>query len=117
MRNRYSAAAVSPLVLLTGFQVTARAQGVQTGTIRGTVQDQQGLAVPGVTITATSPALQGPRTTVSDGEGNYTLAALPAGQYEVTFELTGFTTVKQTTSVARRPAGRAKRDAADRHAD
>src|SRR6185436_14522177 len=75
------------------------AQGVQTGTIRGTVQDQQDLAVPGVTITATSPALQGPRTTVSDAEGNYTLAALPAGQYEVTFELAGFTTVKKTSAV------------------
>ena len=31
------------------------AQGVQTGTIRGTVRDQQNLAVPGVTVTATSP--------------------------------------------------------------
>ena len=41
------------LVLLTGFQVSALAQGVQTGTIRGTVQDQQGLAMPGVTVTAT----------------------------------------------------------------
>ena len=99
MRNRYSAVLIA-LVLLSGFQVTARAQGVQTGAIRGSVQDQQGLAVPGVTITATSPALQGPRTTVSDGEGNYTLAALPAGLYEVTFELSGFTTVKQTSSVA-----------------
>ena len=59
------------------------------------MQDQQGLAVPGVTITATSPALQGPWTSVSDGEGNYTLAALPAGQHEVTFELAGFTTVKK----------------------
>jgi outer membrane receptor protein involved in Fe transport len=88
------------LVLLTGFQVSAVAQGVQTGTIRGTVQDQQGLAMPGVTVTATSPALQGPRTTVTEAEGNYTLAALPAGQYTVTFELTGFSTVKQTTSVS-----------------
>ena len=39
------------------------AQGVQTGTIRGMVKDQQDLAVPGVTVTATSPALQGARTT------------------------------------------------------
>jgi outer membrane receptor protein involved in Fe transport len=88
------------LVLLVGVQATALAQGVQTGTIRGTVQDQQGLPMPGVTVTATSTALQGPRTTVSEAEGNYTLAALPAGQYTVTFELAGFTTVKQTTSVA-----------------
>jgi outer membrane receptor for ferrienterochelin and colicin len=93
------AALLVALALLTGFQANALAQGVQTGTIRGTVQDQQGLAVPGVTITATSPALQGPRSTVSDGEGNYTLAALPAGQYQVTFELSGFRTVQQTSTV------------------
>src|SRR5829696_7835666 len=98
MRNKYSGWLIA-FVLLMGFQVSALAQGVQTGTIRGTVQDQQGLAMPGVTVTATSPALQGPRTAVTEAEGNYTLAALPAGQYTVTFELTGFTPVKQTTSV------------------
>ena len=97
MRKRFSAIVATLLIGMTG---SAFAQGVQTGTIRGTVQDQQNLPVPGVTITATSPALQGPRATVSDGEGNYTLAALPAGQYEVTFELSGFKTIKQTTSVS-----------------
>ena len=35
------------------------AQGVQTGTIRGTVTDQQNLPLPGVTVTISSPALQG----------------------------------------------------------
>lgn len=100
MRKTTSAAAlVALLFALVGLEA-AWAQGVQTGTIRGTVQDQQQLPVPGVTVTATSPALQGPRSTVTDTEGNYTLAALPAGQYAVTFELTGFTTVKQTTTVA-----------------
>src|SRR5687768_5590026 len=99
MRNRTSAILMALLLALVGASA-ASAQGVQTGTVRGTVRDQQGLAVPGVTVTATSPVLQGPRSTVSDGQGNYTLAALPAGQYEVTFELAGFTTVKQTTSVA-----------------
>ena len=99
MRNRFSAVLMA-MALLIGIQATAAAQGVQTGTIRGTVQDQQGLAVPGVTVTATSPALQGPRTTISDAEGNYTLAALPAGQYQVTFELSGFRTVQQTSTVS-----------------
>jgi outer membrane receptor protein involved in Fe transport len=99
MRNSTSAIFVALLIALTASGA-AFAQGVQTGTIRGTVQDQQGLAVPGVTVTATSAALQGPRTTVTDGEGNYTLAALPAGQYQVTFELAGFTTVKQTSTVS-----------------
>src|SRR5688500_1550618 len=99
MRNLKSAILMALMVALVGVGA-ASAQGVQTGTIRGTVQDQQGLPVPGVTVTATSSSLQGPRSTVSDGEGNYTLAALPAGQYEVVFESSGFTTIKQTTAVS-----------------
>ena len=77
------------------------AQGVQTGTIRGTVKDQQNLAVPGVTVTATSPDLQGPRVTVTDSQGLYVIRALPPGDYEVKFELSGFATV---TSEYRRAA-------------
>src|SRR5688572_25869137 len=78
---------------------TALAQGVQTGAIRGMVQDQQDSAIPGATVTVTSPALQGPRSTVSDGLGRYSLVALPPGSYEVKFELRGFATVAVTTTV------------------
>jgi hypothetical protein len=75
------------------------AQGVQTGTIRGGVRDQQDLPVPGVTVTVTSPALQGPRTAVTDTGGNFTVAALPAGQYQVAFELSGFAPLSRQTTV------------------
>jgi len=75
------------------------AQGVQTGTIRGTVQDEQGLAVPGVTVTVTSPALQGPRVVTSDAQGNFVLPNLPPGAYEVKYELSGFATVTQNSNV------------------
>ena len=54
---------------LCGLSTLVHAQGVQTGTIRGTVHDEQGLAVPGVTVTATSLSLQGPRTQVTDTTG------------------------------------------------
>src|SRR5262249_5266516 len=74
-------------------------QGVQTGQIRGVVKDAQGLVVPGVTVTATSPSLQGPRVGVTDSEGAFSLAALPAGDYAVTFELSGFTTVTRKSAV------------------
>src|SRR4030095_16665063 len=79
--------------LIVGSAGSVLAQGVQTGTIRGTVTDQQDLAVPGVTVTATSPALQGPRSTVTDKEGLFALRALPPGEYEVKFELSGFATI------------------------
>ena len=51
--------------------------------------------MPGVTVTIASPALQGgARTTVTDAEGRYRFAALPAGDYQVTFELAGFAPVE-----------------------
>ena len=80
-------------VLFVVFSGSGFGQGVQTGAIRGVVKDAQGLVVPGVTVTATSPALQGPRVAVTDTEGAFSVAALPAGDYTVTYELSGFTTV------------------------
>ena len=65
----------------------AQAQGVQTGSLAGTVRDATGLVLPGVTVTATSAAMQGLRTTVSGGNGDYLLPGLPAGTYTVTFAL------------------------------
>src|SRR4051794_20663388 len=78
---------------------TSAAQGIQTGTIRGMVKDQQERAVPGATITATSAALLGPRSTVTDGQGRYSIPSLPPGSYRVSFELSGFATVTRTTVV------------------
>src|ERR1700691_4398730 len=72
------------------FAANGFAQGVQTGTIRGVIKDQQNLEVPGVTITATSLALQGARTTVSDAQGQYTFNALPQRTYALKFTLSGF---------------------------
>ena len=94
---RLSLATAVTVLVMTGI---ALAQGVQTGTIRGTVIDAQSLPVPGVTVTVTGPAVQGSRTVVTDMTGNYTIPALPPGGYAVTYELQGFATVKQATTVA-----------------
>ena len=68
----------------------AHAQGVQTGTVTGIVDSADGLPLPGVTVTATSPALQGERSTVSDTNGVYYLRALPAGTYTIDFVIPNF---------------------------
>ena len=78
---------------------TAFAQGEQTGTIRGTVKDQQGLALPGATVTATSPALQGDRTAVSATDGTFLFRAVPPGTYALKFELSGMVPVQKTADV------------------
>src|SRR5262245_35312557 len=84
--------------LFTGWLVAATllcstfayAQGVQTGTVTGIVGSTDGLPLPGVTVTATSPALQGERSTISDTNGVYYLRALPAGTYTIVFIISSF---------------------------
>ena len=60
------------------------------GSIRGFVKDEQGAVLPGVTVTAHSPALLSPVASVSDTGGYYRLLNLPPGTYAVTAELSGF---------------------------
>ena len=86
--------------LLAATATGAAAQGRQTGTIRGTVLDAQGLVLPGVTVTVRSSALQGVRTTATDINGNYQIVALPPGAYRVVFELSGFAEIVETATVS-----------------
>jgi Carboxypeptidase regulatory-like domain len=60
------------------------------GSIRGYIHDEQGGALPGVSVTATSPAAATPVTTVTDDQGYYRLLNVPPGVYSVTAELQGF---------------------------
>src|SRR5688500_7634812 len=65
------------------------------GRINGTVTDNTGAVLPGVTVTVSSPALIQPQTQVTSAEGDYRFIALPPGVYDLTFELAGFQTVKR----------------------
>jgi outer membrane receptor for ferrienterochelin and colicin len=76
------------------------AQGNPTGTVRGQVVDPESLPVPGVSVTASSPALQGMRTIVTSSNGDFIIPFLPPGEYTLTFELQGFRTERQTVGVA-----------------
>ncbi|MFN7976653.1 MAG: carboxypeptidase regulatory-like domain-containing protein [Vicinamibacterales bacterium] len=77
-----------------GLAFPAIAQITQ-GRIAGTVADTQGAVLPGVTVTATSPALIGVRTTVSQADGKFMFPAMPTGVYKLTFELAGFKKVER----------------------
>jgi hypothetical protein len=80
--------------LLTGS--LAFAQGVSTASIAGTVKDESGGALPGVTVTATQTATGLTRTGLSGEAGGYTLQSLPVGPYRLEFALQGFRTVVET---------------------
>ena len=64
-----------------------------TGAINGTIKDEQGAVLPGVTVTLTGK--QGSKTQVTDASGTYRFPALEAGAYEVAAELTGFQKANQ----------------------
>jgi outer membrane receptor for ferrienterochelin and colicin len=87
-------------IAATIFAASTAAAQTTGGTISGHVADSQGLALPGVTVSATSTNLQGVRTTVSSANGDYIFSALPSGTYTLTFELSGFQTQQKTVSVA-----------------
>jgi carboxypeptidase family protein/TonB-dependent receptor-like protein len=81
----------SLLVIICVFLLvsTAFAQS-DRGTITGTVSDATSAVIPGANVTATNTQTQAKYETVSTETGNYTLAQLPAGVYELTVELPGF---------------------------
>ncbi|MBZ5551502.1 MAG: carboxypeptidase regulatory-like domain-containing protein [Acidobacteriia bacterium] len=84
-----------------GFAQTFR------GTILGTVMDNSGAVVPGAGITVKNSATGLTRTTATDTVGNYVVAELPIGTYELTVEMKGFqravvTNLKVEVAVERR---------------
>ena len=87
-------------LIAAGFWAASASAQSTTGTISGRVVDAQGLAVPGVTVTAASRNLQGVVTTVTSENGDYILTLLPSGPYTVTFDLTGFQRLQRTVNLA-----------------
>jgi hypothetical protein len=75
---------------------TAWAQAISTAQINGTVRDQAGLALPGVTVSVTQTDTGLTRTTVTDDTGSYVLQNLPIGPYRFEAALQGFRTYAQT---------------------
>jgi len=71
----------------------------QTGLIRGKVTATDGSVLPGVTVEARSSVLPGPRSTVTQSNGEYQLPALPPGDYSVVFSLSKMQSVTRKAAV------------------
>lgn len=83
----------APLLALLASTAWAQTAG---STIQGTVKDQQGGAMPGVTVTVSAPELQvGKISAVTEADGNYRVGDLPAGTYQIVFGLEGFKPIIQ----------------------
>ena len=80
------------VLLLTSVLVWAQA----TAQLAGTVRDDSGGVLPGVTVTATQTDTGLTRTAVTDGTGTYAMVNLPTGPYQLEVSLQGFRTYVQT---------------------
>src|SRR4030095_13102389 len=90
--QRCLVASVAALCITTAAQAFAQ---TGDGSLRGYVKDEQGGVLPGVTVTAFSPALQAPVIAVTGRGGYYRLNNLPPGTFTVTAELSGFATTRR----------------------
>ena len=84
MRFRTGASILAAAGLLLAAGGVASAQTSTTGAVRGLVRDQaNGETVIGATVVASGPALQGTQATITDDSGEYFVANLPPGIYQV----------------------------------
>ena len=79
--------------------VAAPAIAQQVGSISGKVAMEDGTALPGVLIDATSNILPQARQVTSGARGEFRFPLLPPGTYELTFSLEGMATEKRTAAV------------------
>ena len=71
--------------------VLAHAQGgTASASLSGTIVDQTGAVLPGVTVMAVNAATNQSRTAISNAEGRYQFTGLPPATYSLTAELQGF---------------------------
>jgi hypothetical protein len=85
---------VSAFLLAIVSATPAFAQ-LDRGAISGTIRDQQGGVMPGVTVTVTDTQTRVPQSTVTDESGYYTFPNLRPGQYDISAELSGFKKVNR----------------------
>ncbi|MGH9425642.1 MAG: carboxypeptidase-like regulatory domain-containing protein, partial [Terriglobia bacterium] len=85
------------LICLCVFALATEVQGQGTqSTILGTVTDPSGAMVTGATVTVKNEGTNIERTIVADENGDYRIAGLEAGNYQVSVTTPGFKTFVRT---------------------
>jgi len=99
--SKVFAPCMSALMLLTSFLLLVpmlAGQGITTGSITGSVQDQQQQVIPGARVTAIENGTNTSFNATTDASGSFELRGLPVGTYNVAIEASGFSK-KQVTNV------------------
>ena len=82
----------SLLLFVAALIATPSAMAQSTATLQGTVTDSKGAVLPNATVTVRNRSTSFERTTQTDSDGNYQVAALPVGVYSVEVKIEGFKT-------------------------
>ena len=80
------------LVLVAALLATSSALAQSTATVQGTVTDSKGAVLPNATVVVRHRSTSAERTTQTDSNGNYQVAALPVGVYSIEVRVQGFKT-------------------------
>jgi Carboxypeptidase regulatory-like domain/TonB dependent receptor len=97
---RSVAAVLRHMILVVGFVVLSSALAhaqFDSGTITGRVTDPSGAAVAHATVTVTNVATSFQKVVKTDSGGDFTVSALPSGNYVVSAATSGFAEAKSQT--------------------
>jgi hypothetical protein len=98
LRSGYLRCLLAAVVAAVLLPRSATAQAV-TGTISGTVVDQQGQVIPGATVTVTNEATNDARVAVTDARGDFQVTNLRPSMYTVRIALESFRTLERKNIV------------------
>jgi Carboxypeptidase regulatory-like domain/TonB dependent receptor len=80
------------IMLVAALLATSSALAQSTATVQGTVTDAKGAVLPNATVVVRNRNTATERTTQTDSDGNYQVAALPVGVYQIEVKVQGFKT-------------------------
>jgi len=89
----------TPLMALIAAGSHMYAQDLTSAVLAARVTTPQGQPLQGVRVQVQSPALLGPRNTVTDANGSYRMPLLPSGQARITYTLDGYITRQLTVTL------------------
>jgi hypothetical protein len=95
LTKRLALLAIPVLAVLLALPGTTYAQSM-TGALSGTVVDESGGVVPGADVTVTNENSRAVRRTVTNADGFFAFASLPAAKYTVNVSITGFNSYEVT---------------------
>jgi hypothetical protein len=108
-RAKPGAGLMHPMVAGASSADAAKAHAEDPAEIGGSVADRTGAAIPGAQVTVRAKFSGNARTAVTDTAGEFNVAALPSGDYQVEVRAPGFSMFSQPVTV--QPSERASLDA------